>query len=64
MDKNKRWITVDLERKAFEEIIRQTFTRYKDNLMCSQDTIDSIIADATKEIRKQLQGISREYLTK
>jgi hypothetical protein len=64
MGQSKRWITDDLERKAFEEIIRQTFNRYKDNLMCSQDTIDQIIKDATKEIRSQLQGISREYLTK
>jgi hypothetical protein len=64
MTPNKRWITDELERKAFEEIIRQTFNRYKDNLMCSQDTIDHIIEDVTKEIRKQLQGISRDYLTK
>jgi len=64
MDQNKRWITIDLERKAFEEIIRQTFNRYRDNLMCSQDTMDHIIDDAAKEIRSQLQGISREYLTK
>ncbi len=64
MEHNKRWITEYLERKAFEEIIRQTFSRYKDNLMCSQDTMDKIISDVTKEIRDQLQGISKEYITK
>ncbi len=64
MEQNKRWITDDLERKAFEEIIRQTFNHYKDNLMCSQDTMDQIVTDVTKEIRMQLQGISRNYLTK
>ena len=64
MEHSKRWITEYLERKAFEEIIRQTFSRYKDNLMCSQDTMDKIISDVTKEIRDQLQGTSKEYITK
>ena len=64
MEQSKRWITEYLERKAFEEIIRQTFSRYKDNLMCSQDTMDKIISDVTKEIRDQLQGTSKEYITK
>ena len=64
MEQSKRWITEYLERKAFEEIIRQTFSQYKDNLMCSQDTMDKIISDVTKEIRDQLQGISKDYLTK
>ena len=60
----KRWITDKLERKAFEEIIRNTFEKYRDNLMCSQDTMDDIIVDATREIREQLQGLKREYLKK
>jgi len=64
MEQSKRWITEYLERKAFEEIIRQTFTRYKDNLMCSQDTMDKIISEVTKDIRDQLQGISKDYMTK
>jgi hypothetical protein len=64
MNQSKRWITEHLERKAFEEIIRQTFIRYKDNLMCSQDTLDEIIKSVTTEIREQLQGISRDYITK
>ena len=64
MSQSKRWITEYLERKAFEDIIRQTFTRYKDNLMCSQDTLDEITKSVTTEIRKQLQGIKREYITK
>jgi hypothetical protein len=64
MSQSKRWITEYLERKAFEDIIRQTFERYKDNLMCSQDTLDAIIKSTTSEIRKQLQGITREYITK
>ena len=64
MDNDKRWITEVLERKAFEEIIRATFQKYKDNMMCSQDTIDQIVKDVTADIRQQLQGLSREYLTK
>ncbi|TFG95198.1 MAG: hypothetical protein E4H13_13740 [Calditrichales bacterium] len=64
MSKDKRWINNNLERKAFEEIIRTTFQRYKDNMMCSQDTVNQIVLDVTRDIRSQLQGISREYLTK
>ena len=64
MSKDKRWINEELERKAFEEIIRTTFQRYKDNMMCSQDTVNQIVLDVTRDIRSQLQGISREYLTK
>jgi hypothetical protein len=64
MEQVKRWINEDLERKAFEDIISQTFQRYKDNLMCSQDTMDHIILEVAKEIREQLTGIKREYLTK
>ena len=64
MDEEKRWITQDLERKAFEDIIRNTFEKYKDNLMCSQDTMDDIIVDATREIREQLQGVKRNYIKK
>ena len=56
----KRMITPMLERKAFEEIIRSTFKKYKDNLMCSDSTMNDIITDASKEIREQLQGLSRE----
>jgi len=64
MDQEKRWITESLERKAFEDIIRKTFNRYRDNLMCSQETMDNIIGEATREIREQLQGLKREYLKK
>ena len=64
MNQSKRWITDYLERKAFEDIIRQTFLRYKDNMMCSQDTLEKIISNVTTEIRQQLQGVTRNYLTK
>ena len=64
MDQAKRWINEDLERKAFEDIIRKAFAKYKDNLMCSQETMDDIIVEVTREIREQLQGIKREYLKK
>ena len=64
MDQEKRWINEDLERKAFEDIIRKTFTKYKDNLMCSQETMDDIIVETTREIREQLQGVKGEYLKK
>ncbi len=64
MAAEKRWITEELERKAFEVIIRKTFEKYKDNLMCSSETMENIIIEAAKEIRLQLQGLKREYLTK
>ena len=62
MEKKKRMISPFLERKAFEDIIRKTFSKYKDNLMCSEETINDIIRDATKEIREQLQGVSRKEI--
>ena len=60
MNKSKRMITPNLERKAFEDIIKKTFNKYKDNLMCSEDILNQIIRDSTNEIREQLQGLSRE----
>ena len=64
MTEEKRWITENLERKAFEDIIRTTFNKYRDNLMCSQDTMDDIIVDAIREIRAQLTGLKRNYIKK
>jgi len=64
MDKPKRMITEQLERKAFEKIIHDVFSKYKDNLMCSQSILDSITKDATIQIRQQLQGVKREYIVK
>jgi hypothetical protein len=64
MDKPKRMVTEQLERKAFEKIIHDVFSKYKDNLMCSQTILDSIIKDTTIQIREQLQGIKREYKLK
>lgn len=60
MDKTKRMITDTLERKDFESVIRNVFSKYKDNMMCSNDTMEDIIKDASKEIRDQLQGLSRK----
>jgi hypothetical protein len=60
MEKQKRMVTPSLERKAFEEIIKRTFNKYKDNLMCSEEIMNQIIKDSTNEIREQLQGLSRE----
>ena len=64
MDNQKRWITETLERLPFEIIIKEIFTRYKDNLMCSKETIDKITQDASKQIREQLQGMSRSKTNK
>jgi hypothetical protein len=64
MDKPKRMITEQLERKAFEKIIRDVFAKYRDNLMCSQAILDSISKDASAEIRGQLQGVTRDYILK
>lgn len=63
MEKTKRMITETLERLPFERIIKDVFSRYKDNLMCSGDTIESITNDATIRIREQLQGMTRKELT-
>ena len=60
MDNTKRMITDTLERKDFESVIRNVFSKYKDNMMCSSDTMEDIIKDASKEIRDQLQGLSRK----
>ena len=59
MDKSKRWVTSSLKRIAFEDIISSTFQRYKDNLMCSDAILEEIIEKAIKDIREQLQGLSR-----
>ena len=64
MDKPKRMITEELERKAFEDIIHAVFSKYRDNLMCSQSILDSIIKEATIQIRQQLQGVTRDYILK
>ena len=58
MERRKKWINPDIERKAFENIIREVFMSYKDNLLCSQDTIEDIIKDATSRIRNQLKGLT------
>ena len=60
MEKQKRWVTPAIERKAFEDIITTTFKRYRDNLMCSDAIMDEIIIQVSKSIREQLQGLSRE----
>ncbi len=64
MNKPKRMITEQLERKAFEQIIHDVFAKYKDNLMCSQSILDSITEDAIIQIRQQLQGTKQEYIVK
>ena len=62
MEKTKRMITETLERLPFERIIMEVFSHYRDNLMCSGDTIESITKEATIKIREQLQGMSRNGL--
>ncbi len=64
MNKPVRMITPALERAAFEKIITDVFAKYRDNLMCSQKILDEIVVDASKQVREQLQGLSRTYLTK
>ena len=59
MEKQKRWIAPDIERKAFEDIISTTFKKYRDNLMCSETILEEIIREVSKSIRDQLQGLSR-----
>jgi len=64
MNQPVRMITPELPREAFEDIIVDIFSKYRDNLMCSQEILDSITIEATDRIREQLQGLSRTYLTK
>ena len=59
MEKQKRWVAPNLERKAFEEIISTTFKKYRDNLMCSEAILEEIIREVSKSIRDQLKGLSR-----
>ena len=59
MEKQKRFIAPNIERKAFEEIISTTFKKYRDNLMCSEAIMEDIIREVSKSIRDQLQGLSR-----
>ena len=59
MEKQKRFIAPNIERKAFEEIISTTFKKYRDNLMCSEAIMEEIIREVSKSIRDQLQGLSR-----
>jgi len=60
----KRWVTEELERKAFEQIVREVFMKYRDNIMCSEIIMENIIKDSSKKIREQLQGLSRKYIEK
>jgi hypothetical protein len=60
MNKPKRMINEKLERKTFEDIIKETFSRFRDNFLISEEIRDKIISDATKKIREQLQGLSRK----
>jgi len=60
MNKPKRMINENLERKTFEELIKDTFSRFRDNFLISEEIRDKIIKDATKKIRDQLQGLSRK----
>jgi hypothetical protein len=60
MKKPKRMINEKLERQAFEDIFKDTFSQFKDNLMISEDIRDKIVKEAIKKIREQLQGISRQ----
>ena len=64
MSNLKRFITEELERKAFEDIVRNVIMKYKDNVMCSGEIMETIITESTKEIREQLTGLSRKYIEK
>jgi len=60
MEKTKRMISETLERLPFETILKDVFAKYRDNLMCSSETLDNITKEATNRIREQLQGLSRD----
>ena len=55
--RRKHKINAEVERIPFERIVKETFQKYKDNIMCSQETIDNMINDITEKIREQLKEI-------
>jgi hypothetical protein len=60
MEKTKRMINENLERLPFETILREVFAKYRDNMMCSSETVENITQDAALKIREQLRGMSRD----
>ena len=60
MNKIKRMVDKDLERKSFEDLLDITLMRYKDNLICSEETKKILISEMSKLIRQQLKGVHRK----
>ena len=55
---NRRpWRNDEIERRNFEDIVKDVFQEYKDNMMISQSIIDEILCKISKEIRKQLKDV-------
>lgn len=52
--KRKPLKSPDLTRVPFEQIVKDVFDAYKDNMVCSKDTREAITAQITQQIRKQL----------
>jgi len=46
-----------LKRVPFEDIVEEVFLRYKDNVICSEDTRKAIVKEITLRIREQLPKV-------
>jgi hypothetical protein len=53
--KRKNLFNPETGRLVFEQIIRETFGKYKDNIVCSEEILLKITADIAKKIREQLK---------
>jgi endo-alpha-1,4-polygalactosaminidase (GH114 family) len=55
--KRRAWKNDEIKRQNFEDIIRNIFQEYKDNMLISKQIADEILQRITTEIRKQLRGL-------
>ena len=55
--KRTKMINPETGRLVFEEIIQNTFKKYRDNIVCSDDIIQKIKDDIAQQIRTQLKLI-------
>jgi len=55
--KRRPWNNPYLKRRTFEDIIRDIFQEYKDNMLIAEDVADELLRRITSEIRAQLRGL-------
>jgi hypothetical protein len=55
LKKRKQIKNPKIQREPFEKIIKDVFNKYRDNVACANDIMDSIIDEVTSRIRNQLK---------